>query len=201
MTLLLCTRRLSDELYAAFNGRQTSSETRPFLAAGAHDAVHEHHRAVGLLVAEGLCGSAFSLVRSMFDGCLRGLWLSDIATTEQLNQFLVEKYDPKPARILRALKQREFHSVDFLDALYANVWDVMSSYVHGGFRQIVGRLGPGFVGANFSKDDIDSLLQHANWFALLSAVELAQIAEDEELKTAVIAIGQRYVEEAGLTGC
>lgn len=195
MTLLLRTRRLSDELYALFDGRHTPSATRQFLAAGAHDAVHEHHRAIGYLVGEGLCGSALALRRVMFDGCIRGLWLTHVATDEEVSRFANERYDPKPERVLKVFEDLNLNGAGTLRQFYEAGWKVMSSYVHGGFRQVVGRLGSGFVGANYTAEDTDPLLQHANWLALLSAVELAQIAKDKHLLNALVAVGERYAEK------
>lgn len=190
MTMLLQTRRLSDALCTLFDGRSTPSATRQFLAAGAHDAVHEHHRAIGYLVSEQLCGPAMVLWRALFDGCLRGLWLIHVASDEEVNRFAEETYDPKPARVLATLETLRVSGADALRRFYDEGWKIMSSYTHGGFRQVVDRLGVGFVGANYADEDIDSLLQHANWFALLAAIELARIANDPQLHEEVIALGE-----------
>jgi len=193
MSMLVQTQRLSDALYSLFDGRSTPSATRQFLAAGAHDAVHEHHRAIGFLVREQLCGSAFVLRRAMFDGCLRGLWLTHIATDTEVDRFAAETYDPKPVRVLAALKTLSISGAETLRQFYEAGWKAMSSYTHGGFRQVVGRLGVGFVGASYTAEELDSLLQHANWFALLSAIELSEISKDVRLQEEVVALGERYV--------
>ena len=192
MTLPIQTRQLSDDLYALFDGRNTSTATRELLAAGAHDAVHEHHRAIAYLVSESLYSSAYALLRAMFDGCLRGLWLTHVATEDELNRFTEETYDPKPERVLKLLEGKNVAGAETLRQIYDAGWKVMSNYVHGGFRQVVGRLGTGFIGSNYSEQEVSTLLQQANWFALLAAVELAAIASDEQLLQSLVAISERY---------
>ena len=195
MTLLIRTRQLSDTLYRLFDGHKSPSAKREFLAAGAHDAVHEHHRAIGLLVAEGLPGSALALLRPMFDGCVRGLWLRLLASNEEVEQFADEKYDPKPDRVIKRLETISATGADGLRRIHDEGWKAMSNYVHGSFRQILGRLGSGFIGSNYTDHEVDALLGEANWFALLSAVELAEITGNEALLNAVIEAGAHYASK------
>lgn len=192
MTPLIRTRRLSDTIYHLFDGHVTPAAKREFLAAGAHDAVHEHHRAISFLVAEGLHGSAFCLLRPMFDGCIRGLWLLHIAGVGEMDRFVEGKYDPKPSQVLKGVEKRELAGAEALRRVYDEGWIAMSSYVHGGYQQIVGRLGVGFVGSNYSEEDVGALLEQANWFALLAAIELAEISANQSLVEAVIEVGHRY---------
>ena len=194
MTLLVQTRQLSDALYRLFDGHATPSATRQFLAAGAHDAVHEHHRAIGLLVSEGLCGSAFCLLRPMFDGCIRGLWLLHIAGEQEIDRFTNEKYDPSPTQVLKGVEKRQLAGAEGLRRIYDEGWSAMSSHVHGGYQQIAGRLGVGFIGSNYLDEKVGSLLEGSNWFALLAAIELAEISENQNLVQSVIKLGEQYTD-------
>jgi hypothetical protein len=83
----------------------------------------------------------------MFDGCIRGLWLRHIATDNEIDLFSKHQCDPSPAKVLKVLQKRDHLGSDGLRRLYDEGWKVMSSYVHGGFHQVVGRLGNGFIGS------------------------------------------------------
>ena len=198
MTLLPTSTRLSDALNRVIDGRSAPSADRPFLSAGLHDIVHEHHRAICILASEGLFGSALSLLRPMFDGCIRGLWLRHIATDDEIDQFSKHRFDPNPTTVLKALQKRTHLGSDGLRRLYDEGWKTMSSYVHGGFHQVVGRLGNGFIGSNYPQEMVDALLKEANWIALLSAVEIAEISSDSALLQAVVDVGNRYVNDRNL---
>jgi hypothetical protein len=51
----------------------------------------QHHKAIWLLKEAALYGSAFALVRPVFDAWLRALWINAIATPEQIEQATHDK--------------------------------------------------------------------------------------------------------------
>ena len=57
------------------DGLDISSDERTRLAAGCLDMALEHQKAIVLLVAKSLCGSAFSIARLIFEAYVRGVWL------------------------------------------------------------------------------------------------------------------------------
>jgi hypothetical protein len=197
--LIALTQRLSDDLYRVFDGHDTPSAERPFLVTGAHDTVHEHHRALALLAAQRLFGSGFVLLRPIFEACLNGLWLWHIASPDEIARFAKNELTvPKPPRVLRKLREARHDQHASLQTSYNNGHSSLDDYVHSGHRQIVSRLGEGFVGSNYSDAEVSSLLTHANWIALISAVELAEVAASEQLIAEVVSIGNRYVAALGL---
>lgn len=195
MSLLLRTRKLSDDLYKVVHGREMRAGLRERLAAGSFDAVHEHHRAVGVLVEHQLYGSAFALLRPMFDGCLNGMWLTYLANDSELDQFLKNQLTLQPTKVIKRLKKSDIHSADVLKRIRQSAWQAMSNYVHGGYLQIVRRNSEKFLGSNYSPEEIDEVLALANWFALLAAVEIPQFSNDPAFFEDVIRITKGYIGE------
>lgn len=197
MSLLARTQKLSDDFYKVIDGRPVRSGVRERLAGGSFDAVHEHHRSIGLLVQHGLYGSAFVLLRPMFDGCVNGMWLTYLANDGELDRFAKNRLTPEPTKVIKRLKKNDIHSSDILHRINHSAWQSMSSYVHGGYLQVVRRNSEEFLGSNYSPAEIEEVLGLANWFALLAAVEITQLSNDPAFFSDVIAIAQGYVGEQG----
>lgn len=197
MPLLARTQKLSDDLYRLVDGRPMRSGRRERLAGGSFDAVHEHHRSVALLVQHRLYGSAFVLLRPMFDGCINGMWLTYLADDVELDGFASNRLKPKPTTVIKRLKQSDIHSTDILHRINRSAWQSMSSYVHGGYLQVVRRNSEEFLGSNYSPAEIEEVLRLANWFALLAAVEITQLSDDQEFFNDVISVAQEYVAALG----
>lgn len=197
MSLLQRTRKLSDDLYRVVHGRTMRAGLRERLAAGSFDTVHEHHRSVGVLVEQQLYGSAFALLRPMFDGCINGMWLTYLANDSELDRFSNSQLTLEPAKVIKRLKRSDVHSTDILHRINQTAWQSMSNYVHGGYLQIVRRNSDEFLGSNYSPEEIDEVLSLANWFALLAAVEIPQFSADPAFLKDVIGIAGGYIGEQG----
>jgi hypothetical protein len=194
--LLRRSRQLSDDLYRLTDGREAPSALRQRLAGGSYDAVHEHHRSVGVLMADDLYGSAFVLLRPMFDGCVSGMWLAHLATEDELDRFSRNQLTPEAPKVLKRLEKQGVHSTQTLRTVYDSAWKGMSGYVHGGYLQVVRRNGVGYIGPNYSDDEICEALTLSNWFALLAAVEISQLTREESFLSEVLDVARSYLGEA-----
>lgn len=68
----------------SINGLEIKSDTRTRLAAGCLDLALEHQKAIVLLTAHKLYGSAFSLARLIFEAYVRGVWLWRCASDSEV---------------------------------------------------------------------------------------------------------------------
>jgi hypothetical protein len=69
------------------DGLEIASEERIRLAAGCLDMALEHQKAIVLLVANKLYGSAFALARLIFEAYVRGIWLQMYASETEIEKF------------------------------------------------------------------------------------------------------------------
>ncbi len=112
------------------NGRGAPNGLRGNIAAGSFDAVREHHSSINLLIEHCLYGSAFALLRPMFDGCIVGLWATYLATDELLERFEAGRFTLSPQKVITQLKSRDDGSyTDTLQRIYDQAWKPLSSYV------------------------------------------------------------------------
>ena len=77
------------------HGAEFRSEVRTQLAGSCLDLAMEHQKAIVMLVSQSLHGSAFALVRAIFETYIRGAWLYHCASDADLELFQDDKFDQK----------------------------------------------------------------------------------------------------------
>jgi hypothetical protein len=164
------------------------------------DIALEHHKAIWLLSASELNGSAFALVRSMFDAYVRALWINKVATAEKIQQAVSDElWFPKMSEMLDDIKHAYFGTIAVKDAEAAKraeladsffeslgeTWTTLSSYTHPGGLQIVRRFTGDKVKPKYSEGEIAEAL-NATTVALLMLVQMFFVSigyRDEALET------------------
>src|SRR5262245_31622425 len=142
----------------------------------------QHHQAIWLLKDAELYGSAFALVRPVFDSWLRALWINAIATPEEIKQASRSDDElrfPKIAKMLadinpvyfgHAEKDLEFKKIvddffyflisldpknkDKADPRVTSLWNVLHGYTHPGARPLARLFTGAEVKQNYSQWDI-----------------------------------------------
>ncbi len=77
------------------NGQEFKSDVRSQLAASCLDLALEHQKSIVMLISQSLHGSAFALVRVIFEAYVRGAWLYYCASHADLQLFQDDKLDQK----------------------------------------------------------------------------------------------------------
>ena len=108
------------------------------------DTVIEHHESIMLLVRNEKYGSAFALLRPVYESLLRACWVNACANESQLRKLRStdnhKDIFPLHKDLLRKLT--ESYGESFQDL--GSTWDALCSYAHSGLRQLARR---GFRGA------------------------------------------------------
>jgi hypothetical protein len=163
-----------------------SSGLRFRLAAGCLDVAHEHHKAIVLLVANRLYGSAFSLVRLIFEAYVRGAWLHQRANDADLRRFESDNVDKTFAALVDEIEELDPFQSRILSAAKSQSWAAMNSFTHSGFSQVVRRNTPDSIEPDYSEGEILEALRFANAIALLSAAEIALLARNDRLASEIL---------------
>lgn len=88
--------------------RHATGDTKTDWLIGSMDIALEHHEAVERLVKSNLNGSAFSVVRMVFDTFLRSLWLKAYATEARMKQACRDKLKwPKMEEMRDEIRQAQ----------------------------------------------------------------------------------------------
>jgi len=78
--------KMRARLWELLVSHEYPTDTKSLLLAAYVDIALEHHAAIWLLTEHKLNGSAFALVRTVFDAMLRALWINAVATPDQIEQ-------------------------------------------------------------------------------------------------------------------
>jgi hypothetical protein len=118
--------------------------TRTFLLRAYVDIALEHHEAIWLLTRSGLNGSAFAMVRLMYDAMLRAFWINKVATEQQIEQATRDELGFPLENICDEIKRDYFSDRpadeaqlfgSFLQRI-KDAWGPMCSYTHSGALQL-----------------------------------------------------------------
>ena len=168
------------------DGIKIGSDTRTRLVAGCLDTALEHHKAILLLVSRSLYGSAFALVRLLFEAYIRGIWLHRCALESDLELFKTEKLEKRFGTFLEEIERIDGFEEGALSNAKFKSWSAMNSYTHTGFMQIVRRNTASAIEPNYAEDEIIEALNFANAIGLLSALEISHLAKSTEFANSIL---------------
>jgi len=163
------------------DGLEISSDDRTRISAGCLDISLEHQKAIVLLIANKLIGSAFSLARLLFEAYIRGLWLGRCATEQEIEKYQQDKLRKTFETLVQEIEQLEGFNEDVLSKVKAANWNSLNSYTHSGYLQIVRRNKTDTIEPNYDDEEIIDMLGFANAIGMLSALQIALIAGKEKL--------------------
>ena len=168
------------------DGLNIPSEDRSRIAGACLDMALEHQKAIVLLCAHELNGSAVSLIRSEFEAYIRGVWILYCAQDSAIEKFKRDKLDKSIGELIKDLEERESFDVGVLSYVKARSWGPMNSYTHTGILQVVRRLNDREIVPTYEEGEICEALDTANSFGLMAAIAIADMAGDEEFALQIL---------------
>jgi hypothetical protein len=154
--------QIRERLRQLFQRHKYPPDTRSLLLRAYVDIALEHHEAIWLLTKSKLNGSAFAMVRLVFDAMFRAFWINKVATDEQIEQAIDDKLGFRISEILDQIKQgyfsdrppKEAQQFDRLLQLLKQAWEPMCSYTHSGALQLARRFTGDELKPNYSEGEI-----------------------------------------------
>jgi hypothetical protein len=187
---------------------QYPADNKSYMLLGYVSIAREHHTAIWLLNKFGLNGTAFGVVRFMFDAYVRALWINKCATAEQIEQAVHDTLKfPWMSRMLGQIKQSYFGAKqeeeltpeekvlrqfgDSFFQFHENAWPVLSSYTHSGGLQISRRFTGDKVKANYSDGEIaQALILATVWLLLLAHMFFVSMSRYDEAEETLALLRQ-----------
>ena len=147
-------------------------DTKSLLLVAYVDIALEHHEAIWLLTKSKLDGSAFAMVRLVFDTMFRALWINKVATEQQIEGAKHDKLGFRISEIIDEIKHGYFSGrppeeaelFDKILEVLKGAWGPMCSYTHSGALQLARR---------FTRDELKPSYDEA---AIVEALNLVTIA-------------------------
>lgn len=168
-------------IMANLDGLEISKNRRILLSASCLDIVIEHHIGICTLLKSKLNGSAFALVRPLFEAFVRGVWLRRCATEVEIDRYSSDRPTKGFNKLIAEVEELEAFQDSMLSGLKANAWKAMNSYTHGGIQQAGRRLNASCIEPNYSDEAIVEVIKLSGSFALLAFQQIAIEAGKNEL--------------------
>jgi Family of unknown function (DUF5677) len=177
---------LSKWLDDSIHGLHIPSGDRESMTGSLFDQVHEHHKAIQLLLKNSLVGSAFSLLRPTFENYVRGVWLLRCASDEEVEEFTQDRIAKSFGILIEEIERNPGYNGAVLSRVKEKTWRAMCSYAHGGFLPVVRRIIPGEITTNYSDEEKLEVIESSDTIALLAASEMFQMANRIDLVQEVL---------------
>lgn len=173
--------KLRRELEQRLVGIKMEDKPRQRVAYACYSIAREHYAAILLLLQQEppSYATAFALLRPVLEATLRGEWIAECATDQQIKTFVHGgKRQLDMSSLVGALQKRSeadnMHSV-----LYENLWPIVSAYTHTYEYQLLHWLSVEPPIPNYAPEQVAWLLNAAmSCFALCvsSTRRLASVA-------------------------
>jgi len=163
------------------NDIELPNDKRNILSSSCFHIVLENHKAVQLLIADEFYGSSATLLRPMFEACVRGNWFLHCAVDTQIERF-ISKDDVKKklGEQISQLEKLPVFSNGWLSSNYQTAYQTMHSLTHPGMQQVNKRFDGSNVALKFQESEIIEILEASNNIALFTSLSMA-IAIDSEV--------------------
>jgi hypothetical protein len=156
-------------------------------AAGACFAIsQDHHHSIVLLIEHQLYASSFSLLRSCFETYVRGQWLAHCATDGQIEKYLRGDEPPPINDLLVAVESTSGFTDKVLSRVKSQAWKTMCAYTHTGGLHVQRWNTSESIESNYSDEELLEVLSFAESIGLMSALGIAELANDECLALSLL---------------
>jgi hypothetical protein len=136
--------QIRERLCQLLQHHEYPDDTKSLLLRAYVDIALEHHEAIWRLTESKLNGSAFAMVRPVFDTMFRALWINKVATERQIEQAIDDNLGFPIDKILYQIKEGYFSDrppdeaqlSDKILQKLKEAWGPMCSFTHSGALQI-----------------------------------------------------------------
>jgi hypothetical protein len=158
--------QIRQRLRQLFRRNKYPSDAKSLLLRAYVDIALEHHEAIWVLTKRRLNGSAFAMVRPVFDTMYRAFWINKVATEQHIERAIDDKLGFDIDKILDQIKQGYFSDRPPEEAelfgkilqLLREAWGAMCSYTHSGALPIRRRFTGDELKPNYSEGAIAEAL-------------------------------------------
>lgn len=130
----------------------------------------DHFNGMVLLCEGKIYGSAFALFRPQLEAHVRGRWLDEIATEEELQGFLAQDKIPSMRNLIESLPMEG----KFLLEFWKGSWSDLCDFTHGGSLHVRARGSSAELADSYDEGYVSSLIQMStalSYFSLLAVAD------------------------------
>lgn len=174
--------RMAKEIGAWLHGKTNKilvpSDKRTVMATSILQQALDVADGVVLLLDNNLPGPALALARPMHEGYVRGVWLLEHASTENLERFEAGKCPNFPS-LLEDIGDAPETGGSFIKGMTDLNLKSFHDLTHGGMEHITRRATESAIEPNYSEEEIINLVKMRNQYYMLITCFLLQLANDQ----------------------
>lgn len=155
------------------------NDDRSRLSLALLQLAQEHHANIVLLLEHRQYGSAFALVRPLYEAFVRGVWAARIATDNDLVLYQDDQQFGLKQLAAKVAKQTQFEGTNF-EQIVGRTLNAMHSYTHNGYLASVRRLSSDAIEPAYEMAEIREVLGFAQLFGVLATAEILEQAANVE---------------------
>ncbi len=179
--------RWMDKCHYLIDGIDFETTNRSRVAVSLLHLSMEHQKAICVLVGCGnVNGSAFALLRPLFEGYVRGVWFSRCASDTEIESFISGNDPPKINKLIEAIEKTPGYKHGALMREKDSLWKALNDYTHGGSVQVKARNTDTEVIGNYVQEHLVWLLNKSASVALLAGIEIAKVANNIGLSSELL---------------
>ncbi len=169
----------ANDIAEALHGRRINGDLRSKLCAACYAISQQHCNSVLILLAHTppLQATAFALLRPLIESTMRGLWLSHVASDEQVQTYIQSGTKLDMASMMKALGKAV--GLDAHHAIYRH-WHSLSAYTHTGELQVQRWLLTENIEPRYSDAELNELVNLSCKIAELSLKGVLAISSSED---------------------
>ena len=168
--------QVRERLRQLFLRHEYPPDTKTFLLRAYVDIALEYHEAIWLLTKSKLNGSAFAMVRLLYDAMFRAFWINKVATEQEIEQATHDELGFPIEKICGEIKRdyfcdrppKEAQQFDSFRQLIKEAWGSMCSYTHSGALQLARRFTGDELKPNYSEGETAESTQPCDYRAAAS---------------------------------
>ena len=177
-------------------------DDRTRLSAGLLQLAQEHHASIVILIQHQQYGSAFALLRPLYEAYVRGVWLARVASEREFSRFQRDENFSLKDLASKVSVLPTFDGTNFA-GLAGRALNAMHSYTHNGYRASARRQSSDAIEPSYEVAEIREVLEFAQLFGVLATAEILEQATNVEnfrvdkMQALVQGIKTRYSSDSG----
>ncbi|PKG73077.1 hypothetical protein CXF86_19570 [Shewanella sp. GutCb] len=180
-------------------GLVAKNDERHQFALGLLYTSNEHCCAVLDLTSKNLNSSAFALLRPQLEAYIRGLWVLNCASQENMKTINTPAEDRKKGEVgfpsknvmVAALSELQEFNDGALKVSIDKMWGLLCDFTHGGGVQAAWHVGRHGIGNYYTKSQVKSLHELTSKISYLNSIAMAKGCESEQVASKLTASYKR----------
>jgi hypothetical protein len=175
-----------EKIYCILDGRKIKKDKlREFIVAGFLSISRDHHCAIISLLEKGIYSSSFALLRPLIDAIYRGLWVSQVASEEEIEKIYSTEYKFETSTFKYVDKIDKENNTNVFHKRYKQMAPFLHDMTHCGIGQLARQFSENgdFIQSNFSENDLKNLINHINAHIAIFLYDYNRYQTDNELES------------------